>query len=140
MPFICSACGKLYSIPPDLSGLHMIQKNLELLIQKYSRLAFWGIGPFFRDLMNSYTFGDESIYLVDSKNNQPFNGRTVLKPEYIGDLNINLVIVSARTHSHQPGPATAIAKAAAAAGIQYIVSLREMAQYDFKMQDQVRKI
>jgi radical SAM superfamily enzyme YgiQ (UPF0313 family) len=97
----CNKCGKRHKIPVMYEVTSTIDRNVEILLEKYDRIAFWGINDFFSDFskhLNSVL--SDSIYYVDDtqmKQGSRISGKVIYSPEIIKEKNIKLVIVPVRS-------------------------------------------
>lgn len=93
----CKHCGQRYNIvlPPELRA--NIDNNISKLLEKYGKVAIWGINYHAADLFrNSKVLHDMNIYPIDIshiKRKMDLYGKRISGPEIIKKKNIEVVIV-----------------------------------------------
>ena len=94
----CRHCGKKYNmiLPDDLRA--NIENNLTKLLDKYDKLAVWGINYVCVDLFQkSAALGSKHVYPVDisdSAQKSDVLGRRIYSPSVIGEQGIKAVVVA----------------------------------------------
>ncbi len=99
MNFIpCKNCGQKYNVPLSPALRANIEKNIKKLLEKYRKVAIWGINYHSSDLFkNSAVLQNDKIYPVDiseTKRKMDLYGKEIFAPEIINIKNIEAVIVA----------------------------------------------
>lgn len=88
--FLCENCAALHiSHLPYQEGF--LRVNLSYLLEKYGRIAFWGIGYFFRQTITGDMITSPDIFLIDRQGGT-FGEKEINGPELISREKISLVI------------------------------------------------
>lgn len=94
----CKNCGQKYNVPLSPVLRANIEKNIEKLLEKYGKLAVWGINYHSSDLFkNSAVLKNDKIYPVDisgTKRIMDLYGKKIFSPEVINTENIKAVIIA----------------------------------------------
>jgi len=94
----CKKCGQKYNVPFIDSLRLNIEKNLTGLLNKYGKVAVWGINYHTADLFkNSAVLKDRNIYPIDiseAKRKMELFGKKIYAPEIIELENIKAVVIS----------------------------------------------
>ena len=94
----CKNCGQRYNtiLPKELRV--NIEKNITKLLEKYGKLAIWGINYHTVDLFrNSTVLRSAKVYPVDiseTKRKMDLYGKKICPPEIINTENIEVVVVA----------------------------------------------
>lgn len=95
---ICTHCGQKYTSVLPTEFLLNIENNITKLLEKYGKLAMWGINYHTADLFkNSNVLRNTNIYPVDIseiKRKMDLYGKQICTPEIINTENIEVVVVS----------------------------------------------
>lgn len=94
----CAGCRHILEFPLPKEwdgGKEAASKNLSQLLTEYGKVAFWGIGCFFRQSIDKDLISDSGIYLVDTNSGGTFADKPIFSPDVIGTENIGCVINSA---------------------------------------------
>lgn len=96
----CSKCGRKHKVPILNEISQAIDANVDLLLQEYDRIAFWGINDYFYDLSSHLksVADDDVVYYVDisrSKQGSTVNNKKIYSPEIVSQQEIKLIIVPA---------------------------------------------
>jgi hypothetical protein len=94
----CKNCGQKYNVPFIDSLRLNIEENIMGLLNKYGKVAVWGINYHVSDLFkNSVVLRDKNIYPVDiseTKRKMDLFGKKINLPEVIEAENIKVVIIA----------------------------------------------
>jgi len=101
----CSHCGQKYDIPcPDVLRQNL-DKNVALLLQKYGKVAIWGMTLSIIELFKYSTILQSAkVFPVDiseSKRKMNLSGNTIHAPTVLDSENIHAVIVAVPSHAGQ---------------------------------------
>lgn len=94
----CSHCAQKFHIPlpPELRAT--IEDNLTYLLNRYNKVAVWGLTLSAMDLFKSTgSFSDPRVYPIDiseSKQNMDLYGKTIHDPHILERENIQAVIIT----------------------------------------------
>ena len=101
----CSHCGQKYDIPCPIPLRENIDKNIVILLEKYGKIAVWGmtltIMGLFRD---SKMLHDSNVFPIDiseSKRKMLLYGKKIYTPTILDEEEIRVVVVSVPSHSGQ---------------------------------------
>ncbi|MFH0855136.1 MAG: radical SAM protein [Candidatus Omnitrophota bacterium] len=93
----CKGCGQKYNVPFIESLRLNIEKNITGLLNKYGKVAVWGINYHTVDLFkNSVALKDKNIYPVDiseTKRKMDLFGKKIHPPEIIDAEDIRVVVI-----------------------------------------------
>lgn len=93
----CSKCGTKHKTPIDKSLLKKLNQNIENLLQKYGKIAFWGITDIGLDWIENLEMIDsENIFYVDAskmKQNSFVKNKKINAPNIIKEKDIKVAIV-----------------------------------------------
>ena len=94
----CKKCGQKYNVPFIDSLRLNIEKNIAGLLQKYGKVAVWGINYHTSDLFkNSIVLRDKNVYPVDiseTKRKMDLFGKKIYAPEIVETEGIRAVVIS----------------------------------------------
>ncbi len=94
----CNNCGQKYNIPLSSELRINIENNIARLLEKYGKLAIWGINYHTSDLFkSSIVLQNENIYPVDiseTKRKIDLYGRRIYAPETINIEDLRAGVVS----------------------------------------------
>lgn len=94
----CEQCGQKYNIPLSSELRTNIETNIRRLLDKYGKVAIWGINYHTVDLFKySSALQDENVYPIDiseTKRKMDLHGRKILPPETIDKEGIKAVVIS----------------------------------------------
>jgi glycosyltransferase involved in cell wall biosynthesis len=82
----------------DLPTRHL-GENLDYLLAKHGRLAFWGLGAYFRFNVPSPLCDRPGIFLVDRVNRDSFGRKQGQSPDVLKSEKVGLIIISAAPDS-----------------------------------------
>lgn len=88
----CPHCGRFFFLPPASGDRAQARHNLELLLAKYGRVAFWGIGRQFARFMDAETVNLPNVHLLDRHSGRRFGPKLIEPPETIAQHRIDCVI------------------------------------------------
>lgn len=94
-PLICNSCATLHSAP-QIGNNPRVRNNIQTLVERYGKVAFWGIGTQFRSVMDPSLLADPRIRLVDMANRKDFAGKRVESPEILAREKIPVAILPPR--------------------------------------------
>ncbi|WDN90085.1 hypothetical protein BuS5_03055 [Desulfosarcina sp. BuS5] len=94
----CNNCGKRHIAPVPENIVNKVRKNINELLNKYGKIAFWGINSYF------YTFSEKlnldlnrNIFYIDKsevRQGVEVSGHVIHSPEILSDEEIKCVVVS----------------------------------------------
>jgi len=94
----CKNCGQKYNVPLSPVLRANIENNVIKLLEKYGKVAMWGINYHSSDLFkNSTVLKDDKIYPIDiseTKRKMDLYGKKIFAPEIIDTENIRAVIIA----------------------------------------------
>jgi radical SAM superfamily enzyme YgiQ (UPF0313 family) len=94
----CKHCGQRYNTVLPFELRANIENNITKLLEKYGKLAIWGINYHTADLFkNSSMLRNSNIYPVDiseTKRNMDLYGKKICSPEIINTEKIEAVVVA----------------------------------------------
>jgi hypothetical protein len=76
-----------------------LEANIDHLLAEHGRLAFWGLGNYFRTNVPSRLSDRPGVFLVDRDNRDSFGHKRGQSPEVLAKEKVGLVIVSAAPDS-----------------------------------------
>jgi hypothetical protein len=76
-----------------------LEENLDYLLAKHGRLAFWGLGDYFRLYISSPLCDRPGVFLVDRVNRDSFGQKQGQSPDVLKTKNVGLIIISAAPDS-----------------------------------------
>jgi len=94
----CSNCGQKYDIPcPDVLRQN-IEKNISLLLDKYHKVAVWGMTLTIMDLFRrSKVLNDPRVFAIDiseSKTEMALHGKKIYQPAVLDEEDIRVVVIA----------------------------------------------
>ena len=94
-PGVCKYCATLNALPTYKYDHELVRKNLQYLIAKYGKIAFWGINTLFMNTVDADLVDDDNVHLLDRRcGNMAFN-KLVAYPAEIEARDIKFVITPA---------------------------------------------
>ncbi len=94
----CKKCGQKYNVPLLPALRANIDKNIKKLLEKYGKVALWGINYHSSDLFkNSAALRDAQVYPIDiseTKRKMDLYGKKISAPEAINTEDIKAVVVA----------------------------------------------
>jgi len=94
----CKNCGQRYNIPLFPKLRTNISNNIKGLLEKYGKVAIWGINYHSSDLFkNSTVLQNENIFPIDiseTKRKMNLYGKQIYSPETINTENIKAIIIA----------------------------------------------
>jgi hypothetical protein len=85
--------------PPKRADVNHLQENIDYLLTKHGRLAFWGVGNYFRLHVPSWLSDRPGIFLVDRVNRDSFGQKQGQSSEILKSEKVDLIIISAAPNS-----------------------------------------
>jgi hypothetical protein len=76
-----------------------LKENIDRLLAQYGRLAFWGLGNYFRLHVPAWLSDRPGIFLVDRVSRDAFGGKQGQSPEVLAKEKVGLIIISAAPDS-----------------------------------------
>jgi radical SAM superfamily enzyme YgiQ (UPF0313 family) len=94
----CKKCGQKYNVPLLPALRANIDENIKKLLEKYGKVALWGINYHSSDLFkNSAALRDAQVYPIDiseTKRKMDLYGKKISAPEAINTEDIKAVVVA----------------------------------------------
>lgn len=101
-PLSCMDCGKKYSFLLPSEFYSIVNNNINNLIRKYDKVAFWGVNYQTYDLVGAIeALKQEGSYLIDSstvKQKLKICGCKVFSPDILKEEQIDIVVINIPTH------------------------------------------
>ena len=101
----CNHCGQKFDIPLPIPLRENLEKNLSLLLEKFGKVAIWGMTLTIMDLFgHSMILHDSNVFPVDiseSKRKTVLYGMKINSPYILDEENIRVVIVAVPSHAGQ---------------------------------------
>jgi len=101
----CSHCGQKYDIPYPLPLRENLDKNVAILLEKYGKVAVWGMTLTIMDLFrHSRMLHDSNVFPVDiseSKRKMDLYGKKIYAPTILDEEEIRIVVVAVPSHGSQ---------------------------------------
>ena len=101
----CSHCGQKYDIPCPIPLLENLDKNVAILLEKYGKVAVWGMTLTIMDLfMRSKMLKDSNVFPVDiseSKRKMDLHGNKIYAPAILDEEDIRVVVIAVPSHGGQ---------------------------------------
>lgn len=101
----CSHCGQKYDIPCPPELRENLDKNVGLLLERYGKVAVWGMTLPVMDLFkHSKLLGGSNVFAVDiseSKRQMDLYGKKVFAPAVLDEEGIKVVVVAVPSHGGQ---------------------------------------
>ena len=101
----CSHCGQKYDIPCPIPLLENLDKNVAILLEKYGKVAVWGMTLTIMDLfMRSKMLKDLNVFPVDiseSKREMDLHGNKIYAPAILDEEDIRVVVIAVPSHGGQ---------------------------------------
>ena len=94
-PLVCERCATLHA-SSALQNPDRLRNNIRTLLARYGKMAFWGIGVMFKNIMEPEMVSDPRIHLIDRKCGDMFGTRTLEPPETVARLGIEVVVTPPR--------------------------------------------
>ncbi|MEK7665091.1 MAG: radical SAM protein [Patescibacteria group bacterium] len=94
----CSNCGQKYDIPYPIQLQDNINKNISVLLEKYGKVAFWGMTfPVMNLFKQSKILHNKNVFAVDiseSKRQMDLYGKKIYTPAILGKEDIRVVVIA----------------------------------------------
>lgn len=101
----CSHCGQKYDIPCPIPLRENLDKNVAILLEKYGKVAVWGMTLTIIDLFrHSRMLHDSNVFPVDiseSKRKMVLHGKKIYAPTILDEEEIRVVVVAVPSHGGQ---------------------------------------
>jgi hypothetical protein len=101
----CSHCGQKYDIPCPEELRNNIDKNINSLLEKYGKVAVWGMTLSIIDLFKtSKVLCGKGVFPVDisgSKQTMTLNGKNIYAPRVLDKENVAVVVIAVPSHAGQ---------------------------------------
>ncbi len=101
----CIECGQKYDIPCPIPLRENIDKNVAVLVEKYGKVAIWGMTLTIMDLFrHSRMLHDSNVFPLDisqSKRKTELYGKKIYAPTILDEEEIRAVVVSVPSHYGQ---------------------------------------
>ena len=94
----CGNCGQKYNIPCPDALRENIDKNIAILLEKYNKVAVWGMTLTIMDLFRrSKILNNPNVFPVDiseSKTEMALHGKKIYPPAVLNEEDIRVVIIA----------------------------------------------
>lgn len=101
----CSHCRQKYDIPCPPPLRENLDKNIDLLLAKYGKVAVWGMTVTIMDLFGrSEMLHDRNVFPVDiseSKRKTDLYGKKIYAPDVLDKEGITVVVIAVPSHAGQ---------------------------------------
>ena len=94
----CKNCGQRYNVPLASELRHNIENNINKLLEKYDKVAVWGINYHSSDLFrNSVALHHDHVFPIDiseTKRKMDLYGKKIYAPEILNIEDVKVVVVA----------------------------------------------
>lgn len=101
----CSHCGQKYDIPCPDQLCENLDRNINVLLEKYGKVAIWGMTLSVMDLFkHSDVLRGSNVFAVDiseSKCKMNLHGKRIHAPSVLNEEGIRVVVIAVPSHAGQ---------------------------------------
>lgn len=131
-PLVCQHCATLHSTSFPYRKFS-IEANLKYLLNRYGKIAVWGIGNQVRSFIDPEWLSHPDIVLVDTLRSDPFGDKELLRPESLKDSGVQAAVIPQDYRARNGTfPAREIRRLASELGVKDFVTYEDLFYADLK--------